>query len=152
MKMTDTGSEENVYRELPGLFFETRQIIRQQLPSSKQSDPNAWMHLQTMDFIARNGTPTMQEVASYLRIKAPSATSLVSNLVSQGAVARTIGADRRQVVLSITSVGKKMLKSYGAESQKMMRSAFSTLDKKEVGSLCSILKKLIRGHAGPQSA
>lgn len=152
MKMSRNDTDTDVFAELPSLFFETRQIIRQKLPSDKQSDPNAWMHLQTMHFIDRSTEPTMQDVATYLRIKAPSATSLVAHLVSQGVITRTTGADRRRVVLSITPAGKRALKKYSEESEKMMRSAFSTLDRKEVCSLCDILKKMISGNKKPKTA
>ena len=144
MKMS--VSTTSAYSELSGLFFETRQIIRQHLPGAKRSDPNAWLRLQTLRFIDRADAPTMHDVASYLRVKAPSATSLISHLVSQGLIVRRSGADRREVILSLTPVGKKTLKDYGEQSEKMMRSAFSTLDEAEVGSLCAILKKLIRSN------
>lgn len=150
MKMSQKQGAASVYGDLSGLFFETRQIIRQKLPGSTQNDPNAWMRLQTIRFIDSSDTPTMHAVATYLRIKAPSATSLINHLVEQGLVSRETGADRRQIKLSVTPEGKKVLKEYGAQSDEMMREAFSPLDEKEVGSLCSILKKLIRGHNDPK--
>ncbi len=146
MKMVHKATQASIYGELSGLFFETRQIIRQKLPADGQSDPNAWMRLQTMRYIDVSGEPTMQDVAAYLRIKAPSATSVVAHLVDQGLVERKHGTDRREVKLSVTSRGKKVLREYAEQSDTMMRSAFSTLDEKEVWSLCDILKKLVRGH------
>ncbi len=145
--MAEKALKNTMYGELSGLFFETRQIIRQKLPGAKQSDPNAWLRLQTMHFIERNDSPTMHDVAAYLRIKAPSVTSLIAHLVERGMVERKTGADRREVVLSVTPAGKKVLESYADQSEEMMRHAFSTLDESEVGSLCSILKKLVRGHS-----
>lgn len=150
--MSGKPNESSVYGELSGLFFETRQIIKQKLPGTGHADPNAWMRLQTMQFIDRSKSATMHDVAGYLRIKAPSATSLISYLVSRGMIAREIGRDRREVRLSLTPLGKKTLREYGNSSEEMMRNAFSTLEEAEVGSLCNILKKLIRGHAGPKSA
>lgn len=147
MKMSEQQRESIQYGELSGLFFETRQIIRQNLPGAKRSDPNAWLRLQTIRFIDQADAPTMHDVAAYLRVKAPSATSLVAHLVHMGLITRRTGSDRREVILSVTPAGKRALKSYGEESEKMMRSAFSTLNESEVGSLCTILKKLIRGHA-----
>ncbi|MBP9757669.1 MAG: winged helix-turn-helix transcriptional regulator [Candidatus Pacebacteria bacterium] len=144
--MAHNSGGSTIYGELSGLFFETRQIIRQSLPGTKQSDPNAWLRLQTIRFIETADKPTMHDVAAYLRVKAPSATSLVSHLVSQGLIARRTGLDRREVILSVTPAGKKALKAYGEQSEKMMRNTFSTLDESEVGSLCSLLKKLVRSH------
>lgn len=147
MKMAEKTAKSTIYSELSGLFFETRQIIRQNVPKTKQSDPNAWLRLQTIRFIDRTASPTMHDVAGYLRVKAPSATSLVAHLVSQGLIARKTGADRREVILSVTPLGKKALSVYGEQCEKMMRNTFSTLEETEVGSLCRILKKFIRGHA-----
>ena len=151
MKMTTSTTKSTIYRELSGLFFETRQIIRQNLPGAKQSDPNGWVRLQAMEFIGRTNEPTMHDVAGYLRVKAPSATSLVAHLVSQGLIQRHTGKDRREVVLSLTENGKKVLKQYSTQSEEMMRTAFSTLDEDEVCSLGAILKKLIHGHSGHNS-
>jgi DNA-binding MarR family transcriptional regulator len=151
MKMSGKAIKSGLYGELSGLFFETRQIIRQKLPGAKQSDPNAWMHLQTIRFIESADAPTMHDVAAYLRVKAPSATSLIAHLADQGLVVRETGADRREVKLSVTQKGKTVLQGYEAQSEKMMRHAFSALDETEVCSLSAILKKLIRGHAGPKS-
>ncbi len=144
--MAEKQLNASIYSELSGLFFETRQIIKQKMPQGHKTDPHAWMRLQTMQFIERHGFATMHDVADYLRIKAPSATSLIANLVARGMIAREIGRDRREVRLSLTPLGKQTLTEYGTKSEEMMRNAFSTLDEREVGSLCSILKKLIRGH------
>ncbi len=152
MKMSEKQPQCSVYGELSELFFETRQIIKQKLPGTGNTDPNEWMRLQTMQFIDRSDSVTMHDVATYLRIKAPSATSLIACLVSRGMIAREAGQDRRVVRLSLTLLGKKALKEYGSTSEKMMRRTFSTLEESEVGSLCTILKKLIRGNAGPKSA
>ncbi len=152
MKMSVKQPKSSIYGELSELFFETRQIIKQKVPGTGAADPNAWMRLQTMQFVDRSKSATMHDVAEYLRIKAPSATSLIAHLVSRGMIAREAGRDRRVVRLTLTPLGKKTLKEYGNSSEKMMRTAFSNLEKAEVGSLCSILKKLIRGHAGHKSA
>ena len=141
MKMKSTAR--SVYGELPSLLFEMRQIIRQKLPGSNQNDPNEWMRLQTMHYIATHDKPTMNEVAEYLRIKAPSATSLIAHLDSHGFIERLPGNDRRVTRLSLTEAGAKILKGYGAHSEKMMRSAFSKLEEKEVCTLRDILRKMI---------
>ena len=147
MKMAEKPAKTSTYGELSELFFETRQIIKQRLPGAERSDPNAWLRVQTMQYIERADSPTMHDVAEYLRITAPSATSLIAHLVAKGMIARETGADRRVVRLSVTPLGKKLLKQYAIKSEKLMRHAFSKLEESEVGSLCSILKKLIRGHS-----
>ena len=129
--------------ELTSLFFTTRQIIKQQLPSDGKSDPNTWLRFETLRFIAGSKDPTMQDVARYLRIKAPSATSLIANLAKSGLVSRKgEKSDKRIVRISLTSRGTKEVKNYMDRAALMMRQAFSKLDDREINELVTILRHL----------
>ena len=95
------------FQELTSLFFGMRQTIRANLPDG-QADPNAWMRCETLRFIAENDAPTMREIAKYLRVTAPSATSLIRKLFSLGWIERKqSGSDKRVVRISLTAKGKK---------------------------------------------
>lgn len=132
--------------ELTSLFFTTRQIIRQQLPSDGP-DPNTWLRFETLRFISEAKDPTMHDVAHYLRVKAPSATSLVAHLVRSGLIARKGEAsDKRIVRISLTPRGKREVKNYTARCASTMRKAFSKLDDRELNSLVSILRHLRDVH------
>ena len=131
------------FSELTSLFFTTRQIIKQQLPKSGQADPNTWLHFETLRFIAKENNPTMQDVARYLRVKAPSATSLVAHLAKAGFVERKgQKEDKRIVRISLTDRGKREVKNYTARCATAMRKAFSKLDDREIGELITILRRL----------
>jgi DNA-binding MarR family transcriptional regulator len=128
--------------ELTSLFFSTRQIIKQQLPSG-ESDPNTWLRFETLRFISESKNPTMQDVAHYLRVKAPSATSLVAHLARTGLIERKgEKQDKRIVRISLTAAGKSEVKSYTARCAKTMQTAFSKLDDREIEALITILRHL----------
>ena len=133
--------------ELTSLFFTMKQILRQQLPSTGHSDPNTWLRFETLRFVAEHKDPTMQEVAQYLRVKAPSATSLIAHLAKTGLIERKgEKGDKRIVRISLTTCGKREFKNYTGRSTTAMRKAFSKLDDREISELISILRRLRDVH------
>ena len=147
MKTTD-----KTLRELTSLFFTTRQIIRAELPGGKPN-PNAWLRFETLRFIAELREPTMQDIARHLRVRAPSATSLVRNLVSAGLAARcTVRADKRVVRIQLTRHGVRALAAYQKRSTAIMHKVFSKLGKREIWVLASILRRLRDIHRADASA
>ena len=140
--------EDHVFSELATLFFSTKQIMRKQMPNNGHIDPNAWLRFETMRFIGESKEPSMQELAEYLRIQAPSATSLVSHLVEAGFVERKSEAgDKRIVRVVLTPIGKKEVADYMARSVVTMRKTFSQLGEREVETLLDILRHLRDAHA-----
>lgn len=134
-----------LFQELASLFFSTRQIIRAQLPG--KPDPNAWLRMETISFVAKAGTPTMHDIATYLRIAAPSATSLVSHLVKDGLLRRVPDTnDKRVVHIAMSAKGTQVLKKYGAASATTMRKAFSALSEEETAELVRILRRVQKVH------
>ncbi len=129
--------------ELTSLFFATRQIIRSQMPSDTHHDPNAWLRFETLHFISENENPTMLELAKHLRIKAPSATSLVANLAKAGFIIRAGEKyDKRVVRIALTKRGEKELTQYSNRSRQTMRNVFSKLTNREIQDLTAILRRL----------
>jgi len=82
----------------------------------------------------------MQSVASYLRIKAPSATSLITHLVGQGLVRRVTGNDKRSTRLYLTPRGKKLLLVHDKRSNTALRKVFSEFKPSDVHELVRILR------------
>jgi DNA-binding MarR family transcriptional regulator len=132
--------------ELPSLFFSMRQIIRSQFPDCKH-DQNAWLRFETMRFIAENGGPTMQDLARYLHIQAPSATSLIAHLISHSSVRRIAEKkDKRVVRLYLTSRGKKQLVVHYRRSRGVMKKTFSEFSRDDLQQLVRILRRLRSIH------
>lgn len=128
-------------QELAILFFSTKQIIRAKLPDGK-ADPNAWLRFQTMRYIEDADGPTMQNVADFLRIKAPSATSLIRHLVARGKVRRVAGKDKRVTRLLLTPRGKKSLVECQKGSNATLREVFAQFKPDDVRELVRILSHL----------
>ena len=139
--------KDTTLQELTTLFFTTRQIIRAELPTKDVCDPNEWLYNEVLRFVEQSEGPTMQDIAQHLRVKAPSATSLIAHLVNAGWIER-IGStkDRRIVRIYVTKKGESELKGYTKRSTIMMRKVFSRLDSKEIETLVSILRRVQDTH------
>lgn len=131
------------YHELASLFFKMRQRIRSQLPAGKTADPNAWMRCEALSHIGETKKITMQQLATHLRITAPSATSLIRYLEKQGLAQRVASLDDKRVVyISLTHEGTLKVTSYKKRSAEALSKVLSTLSPEEISSLVHILKKV----------
>ena len=125
------------------LFFAVRRLIRTELAKGKKVDPSTWVQMETMQFIADHDKPKMKDVADYLSITAPSATSLVRGLVKSGLVLP--GADRRDrrtSRLTLTARGKAELTSATARNLQILGRLFSALSKAEFTAFAGALERV----------
>jgi DNA-binding MarR family transcriptional regulator len=144
MKKIRTESD---FAILATLFFETRQIIRRRVPKKGKKDPNEWIRLETLRFIAGSNDPTMREVALHLHVEAPSATSLIATLHRAGLVERKAGTrDKRVTRVHLTPKGNRILQNYLRQSKILMERVFGKLSEKEIRSLTVLLERLIAAH------
>lgn len=140
--------KDDEFSELKSLFFSMKQIIRSRFPKDSDHDPNAWLRMEILQFIAQSKEPTMHDIAAYLCVRAPSATSLVNNLARAGSVRRQSGkGDRRTVRVALTKKGAAMLSGYSKNSARVMREVFSLLDEDELRQLVAVLRRLRDVHA-----
>lgn len=122
------------------LFFAVRGIMRTKFAQGKKLDPSTWLRIETMKFIMDHDAPKMKDVADYLSITAPSATSLVGGLVKSGFVAYAADtSDRRTSRLVLTAKGKAELKSAMTRGTKHLRSLFAVLSDKELAAFSAAL-------------
>ena len=125
------------------LFFAVRGIMRTRLAQGKRLDPSTWLRIETMKFILDHDAPKIKDVADYLSITAPSATSLVGGLVKSGFVAYAADtSDRRTSRLALTSAGKAELKSAIARGTKHLRGLFAALSDKELAAFSAALERI----------
>jgi len=137
----------SAFVDLAPLFFKTRQLIRSKLPHTS-TDPNEWMRCEALRCVrARTPAPTMREVADYLRIKAPSATSVIIRLEREGLVSRIREKDDMRIVrITLTRKGEKRVEKYLSDATTTMGKVFSKISKKDVMTLTRILRSLQRAH------
>jgi len=135
------------FTQLAPLFFETRQLIRSKLPHTS-TDPNEWMRCETLRYVCLGGAaPTMREVAEYLRVRAPSATSVIQRLEREGLVTRIREkGDKRVVRITLSAKGKRRVEKYLSDASRTMEKVFSKISKNDVTALTRILRSLQEAH------
>jgi DNA-binding MarR family transcriptional regulator len=134
------------HTELAPLFFETRQLIRSKLPHTAK-DHNEWMRCEILRHIQTAPSTTMREISDYLRIKAPSATSIVRLLEREGLVSRIPEEkDKRIVRIILTKKGNVRVAKYLKDARETMAKVFSKISADDVASLVRILRSLQEAH------
>lgn len=130
-------------KKLISLLFTTRRVIKENIQKDSCADPYAWLRIETLRYIEEKGSPTMNELAQYLHITAPSATSLVNTLVRAKQVIRKASTtDKRVVRMELTTEGKSLLRAATLKSEKNFKEVFSHLSEKEIVSFMHVLEKL----------
>lgn len=101
------------------------------------------LQLQALGFIKKQGSPLMKEVADFLSITPPSATSLIDGMVKDGLLVRHFdSADRRVVHLHATAKGQRLLKIGWLKMTEHMREMFACLSEKEKRQMLATYKKI----------
>lgn len=130
------------------LIFTTSRLIRERSKGKEHPDPFSFLQIETLRYVSENKNPPMKDVADYLYITPPSATSLIDGLVKTKMLERNFDKnDRRVVRLSVTSKGQKILSTGFNETAIRMQKILKKLDEKEQKNLIEILEKLSRLYA-----
>ena len=134
--------------KLVSMIFTTSRLIRERSGNQEKIDPFSILQLETLRYVDEKENPSMREIADYLCITAPSATSLINTLVKSKRLLRIHGkADRRLVRLAITPKGKEALVIGFKKIRKRMQTILSNLDEKEKADLIMILGKLSQAYS-----
>ncbi len=122
------------------LIFTTRRMLHEQ--RQPQKGKGSSLHLITLG-IVQNKSPLMKELADYLGITPPSATSLINKLAKDEFVYRQADkVDRRIVRILISKKGQRFLETHKKLMAEKMRSNLSRLSTSEQQELEKILKKI----------
>jgi len=101
------------------------------------------IRLRALSYVKEKRTPLMKDVADFLLITRPSATSLINGLVKAGYLARIADKnDRRAIRLTITEKGRHLLEKGNAQIKKHIREILTVLSDKEREAMIKIYKKL----------
>jgi len=140
MQHTDIG-------QLVSMIFTTSRLIRERAKDREKIDPFSFLRLETLRYVAEKDNSSMKDVADYLCVTPPSATSLINSLVEAGQLERIYDKDdRRFVRLAVTQKGKTALASGFKKITTRMRKALNNLDAKERSDLITILEKLSQAY------
>lgn len=101
------------------------------------------LQLHALSFIKNKQNPLMKELADFLSITPPSATSLTDCMTLEGLIKRNIDAhDRRTARLSLTKKGARICREGFKERANHMREIFMCLTEGEREQLFKIYKKI----------
>lgn len=127
--------------EIINLIFTLRKLTHGRV-AAKLGKELSYSQLVTLHYI-RDEKPLMKDLADFLAITPPSATSFVDTLVKAGLARRSFEmGDRRIVRIAIAKKGERYLKLGLSEAVKEMRTRLERLTAKEHKELAGILKKL----------
>ena len=126
------------------LFFRVRGLVRTTLAQGRKLDPYAWLRIETMVYIRDQKNPSMKEIADYLSIAAPSATSLIGLLIKDGLVLkRGDRKDRRTTRVLLTAKGRRLLHRTTTSGIKLLGTVFASLSHSELAAFSRALKRIL---------
>ena len=134
--------------QLVSMIFTTSRLIRERSGNQEKIDPFSILQLETLRYVDEKENTSMREIADYLCITAPSATSLIDTLVKSRRLERIHDkADRRLVRLAVTPKGKEALVVGFKKITKRMQAVLGNLSEKERADLIMILEKLSQTYS-----
>lgn len=129
--------------ELVEVIFTTKRIVKEKYARKHRLDPLSFFRMRCLYYIRDHGRPTMREVANFLDVTPPSATSVINHLVAGGQVRRVLNAkDRRVVRLCLTQKGQACLDQNMEKMKTGLRQMLSFLDKTDQAQLLRVMHKL----------
>lgn len=121
------------------------QIIYNEEKILKKLSDITLKELRTLEIISKGektGGNTSTNVANVLGISLGTLTTNIDRLIKKGLVDKDrLIEDKRTTVLTITQMGKKVLKEYNNEHLKIIRTALNNLSVKEKAVLVSLVNK-----------
>ena len=124
------------------LIFAVRKMTNDQIAQEGRR-AGSFLQAVTLKYI-KAYKPLMKEVADFLAITPPSATSLVDTLVNAGLVTRSRpDTDRRVVRLEITEAGEVCLSGMMGALETRLRKSLEVLTEEERWQLEGILSKIL---------
>ncbi|MEI6296548.1 MAG: MarR family transcriptional regulator [bacterium] len=129
--------------KLISAVFDFGRVMRERIGSVNFSHNLSHGQIQTLKFIESNKGRTMKEISSFLRVRPPTATTMINSLVKSGEIKRVDDeGDRRITKLELTKKGEKILKESFGTVAKELKSIFSKLNDKDIENLINILEKI----------
>ncbi|MHB9019730.1 MAG: MarR family winged helix-turn-helix transcriptional regulator [Minisyncoccota bacterium] len=135
--------EKDKIKKIISLIFTFNQVTHEKFRNKdfKQSP----LQIMTLKFIEIKGDPTMKDLAKFLFITPPSATSLMDNLVGRGMIERIMDEkDRRVLRLVLTEKGRRVLKVADQFIMKSIGEKFKVLNSNEQDQLIDIIEKILK--------
>ena len=133
----------DITNELIEVMFNISRVMKEQMSFKNHLMELSVLQIQTLIFLKNSEKVSMSDIADYLHIELPSATSLVNKLSRQKLVTRkTDKEDKRFVRITITDSGKSLLDQAITERKTKLQNALSNLSETEKSELLQLLSTL----------
>jgi DNA-binding MarR family transcriptional regulator len=100
--------------------------------------------MEVLNFIGPTEMKTMRDIADYLKITPPSATTIVAEMEEKGLIKRKDDKkDRRIVYVAFTDTAKKLFVSWNKHKEVILKKMTKKLNKKDYTSLERIIRIII---------
>lgn len=125
----------------PKLMREIARYESNSLTEGVITVPQFWV----LDFLKDRKSAQMNELAAYMKLKLSSATGLIDRMVKHQLVKRVRSqTDRRVVMISITSKGKKILQEMYKQKRKGIVRLFGRLGSEDRMQYMELIEKLVK--------
>lgn len=137
--------EDKKIEYLISLFFNTGRMIHER-SREDTVDPISMLKVEALRAIAEQ-RPTMKVLASYLRVTAPTVTSLVNTLVRGGYCSRIPDEhDKRSMYLEITPKGKIFFEQGLEKASRHAKEILSSLQPESIDSFIHIMEDIKKAY------
>ncbi|MDB4979106.1 MAG: Transcriptional regulator SlyA [Candidatus Peribacteria bacterium] len=136
------------------LTFEILRHIRKKMIRKQEENTEDcvnMLQMQTLHMLTEHEGATMKEVADFMKVSSPSATSFISRLVKMGWIDRVSDPLNRKLVrLKVTAKGKKLLQEKMLERKKVFAEMLDLLpleDQQEFARILGLLLDNLRKNS-----
>jgi DNA-binding MarR family transcriptional regulator len=135
-------------QDLLNEYFECMHLLRRVFhkasPHATQSTTMTRTQISVLWLFAKKQVMTTKEIAECFHMSSSAATQLIDKLVKEKLrIRKTDDSDRRQITLSMSAKGKKMLITMKKERHGNMKKIFDALSDKELQTFVGLQKKII---------
>lgn len=139
-----TATSDDFLGETMHMAFEASRVLHHAMTQKFKGENLNLMQLHVLYYIREHEGVTMKELAQYLKITSPSATTFVARLVRNKWVRRTRNKVNRKLIhLYLTDIGREVVAEKLANKQQLMRSIFLGLSPKDQLDLHRIMHHLL---------
>lgn len=126
-------------------MFEFGRLVRRSGAAARQE--LTLPQLEALYYAEQAKKPLMRDIAAYLRVTAPTATSLIEDLVKRGLLVRQADpSDRRAVHVELTLRGKKALREHMGRKARIIERILGVLSAKDRADFIRILHLVVSSH------
>lgn len=127
--------------EILSIMFEFGRLVRCRMRGTTNL---TLPQLEVLHFVHESDSPAMRAVAAHLKVKAPTATALIDDMVLRDMITRLPHeTDRRQVRITLTSRGKKLLNESIARRGKVLENLLARLSEEDREDFIRLIRSIV---------